>query len=111
MTGAVTTAAPAVKPAVNVPVKPSSGGTSRAILGPESVRFRGRIVDALERIDRARFWYIDQDTCAGVCPICDGILSVYFAGTAPRAEVICRRGCREREVADALARLVPRAAA
>jgi hypothetical protein len=67
-------------------------------LSPESVRFRSRIIDALDRIDRDRFWYLDEDTCAGACPICGGILSVYFHGRAPRADLICRGGCTEQEV-------------
>jgi hypothetical protein len=66
------------------------------------VRFRSRIIDVLVRIDRTQFWYVDQDTVAGACPICHGILSVYFAGTAPRADLICRLGCDELQVAAAL---------
>lgn len=77
-------------------------------LSQEGVRFRGRIIDALLQTDREGFWYIDEDTCAGTCPICGGILGIYFAGYAPRAEIICRSGCGERDVAVALA---PRAAA
>jgi hypothetical protein len=75
------------------------------LIAEEWVRFRTRIVDALVRIDPDGFWYIDQDTVAGTCPLCGGIVSVYFAGTAARAEIICRQGCAERDVFAALGRL------
>jgi hypothetical protein len=67
-------------------------------LSRASVRFRGRIIEALLRIDREGYWYIDRDTCAGTCPLCGGVLSVYFAGFAPRAEIVCRGGCDESQV-------------
>jgi hypothetical protein len=83
----------------------------RSVLPPASVSFRSRIIDGLIKVDAEKFWYIDQDTCAGACPICGGILSVYFAGTAARADLICRSGCDEREVFTALGRLAPKGAA
>ena len=80
-------------------------------LGAAAVRFRTAIIDALVRVDPERFWYIDPDTCAGACPICGDILSVYFAGTAPRADIVCRSDCTEGQVGKALARLAPGARA
>jgi hypothetical protein len=67
-----------------------------------AVRFRTRIIEALEG-----FEYIDADTCAGRCPCCGDVLSVYFAGFAARAELVCRRRgkpCGERDVVAALTR-------
>jgi hypothetical protein len=55
------------------------------VLPPASVAFRSRIIDALIKVDAPKFWYIDQNTVAGACPVCRGILSVYFQGFAPRA--------------------------
>jgi hypothetical protein len=82
------------------------GGIS--LLEPEAARFRDQLVGALERIDRARFWYIDDDTCAGACPVCSGTLGVRFHGTAARADLNCQGGCSEREVTAALGRLCSR---
>jgi hypothetical protein len=73
-------------------------------LPADAVRFRDRIVHALLRVDRKGFWYIDADSVAGVCPICGDVLSVYFAGRAPRAELICQLGCAEADVSKALGR-------
>ena len=64
-----------------------------------SVMFRTRIIDAL---NREHFEYVDEDTCAGRCPLCGGVLSVYFHGAAPRADLVCRLGCDEKSVAAAL---------
>jgi hypothetical protein len=71
-------------------------------LPADPVRFRERIVGALLRVDREGFWYIDADSVAGVCPICGDVLSVYFAGRAPRAELVCLLGCTEPDVFAAL---------
>jgi hypothetical protein len=79
-----------------------------AVLSHESVRFRSRIIDGLVKVDRDSVWYIDSDTLAASCPICRGPLSIYFAGYAPRAEIVCRLGCAESDVAAALARMIPR---
>jgi hypothetical protein len=74
-------------------------------LPQRSVRFRSRIIDALIRLDAGRFWYLDENTVAGACPVCDGVLSVYFHGRARRAELVCHVGCPERGVAGAIRRL------
>ncbi|HUA10510.1 MAG TPA: hypothetical protein VMA83_00730 [Solirubrobacteraceae bacterium] len=66
-------------------------------LSAEATAFRRRIVDALDR-----FEYVDRDNCAGACPACDGILSVHFAGTAARADLVCHSGCSEADVAAAI---------
>lgn len=62
--------------------------------------------DLLNRLDRwtpiERFAYIDSDTMAMVCPVCDGPLIVVFHGMAPRADLVCDRGCTEGEVLAAL---------
>jgi hypothetical protein len=63
----------------------------------EAIEFRSRVIDALQRVG-----YIDQDTIDAECPICGGTLSVYFAGFAPRAEMICRLGCAEADIAAAI---------
>jgi hypothetical protein len=75
--------------------------TSRAIR-PEGERFRSRVIDALEARDGRRVGYCDEDTIDARCPCCFGLLSVYFHGAAPRADLVCRGGCSEQEVADAL---------
>ena len=69
-----------------------------------SVDFRTALVDGMLRVNGEAFWYIDQDTVAGECPLCGGTLSVYFAGRAPRADLLCRLGCDEQAVGDALVR-------
>jgi hypothetical protein len=66
-------------------------------LAQGAIDFRSRVIGALDR-----FGYIDQDTCTGACPVCGGVLSVYFHGTAPRADLRCRGGCTEQEVVNAL---------
>ncbi len=77
------------------------------ILPRASVAFRTRIIDALLEIDRESFWYLTEDICAGRCPLCGGVVSVYFAGSAPRAEIVCRGGCNDAELVAALG-LAPR---
>jgi hypothetical protein len=62
-----------------------------------AVAFRTRLLDTLDT-PIERFFYIDENTCVCVCPLCDGALTVRFAGTAPRADLTCQRGCAEREV-------------
>jgi hypothetical protein len=79
-----------------------------AALQQHAVRFRSRIIDALVKADSKRVWYLDEDTLAGTCPLCSGVLSVYFHGTAPRADLICRSGCGEMAVAGKLSQLAPR---
>ena len=67
---------------------------------PEWVRFRKAIVSTLAALDRERFFYIDRDRVAGVCPVCRaGFLAVRFHGKACRADLHCSLGCDEREVA------------
>jgi len=79
---------------------------SMRALPEESYRFRSRLLDALDRFTpAARFFYIDADTCVVVCPVCDGPLSVRFAGHAPRAELACHRGCAESEIVATLRRV------
>jgi hypothetical protein len=89
-----------------------SATPARSLLGPEAVRFRDRLMAALEARGRDTVGYKDEDTIDARCPVCDGILIVHFHGTAPRADLECYdHGCSEPEVAAALARLVPRRAA
>ena len=70
-------------------------------LPPEVVRFRAAIIDAVGD-SLGRFYYIDQDACLGVCPVCDAALAVRFHGRAARADLACHGGCAEQEIADAL---------
>lgn len=86
--------------------------STHAILAAESVRFRGRILDVLNKVEPRRFGYVDEDTSITSCPVCRSALSVRFHGAAARVDLECFGGCSEREVADAVARLAaPRAAA
>ena len=67
---------------------------------PHWVTFRKRIIAALVRVDSERFWYLDENTCAGACPVCrSGWVTVSFHGTAPRADLACSLGCPEHEIA------------
>ena len=61
------------------------------------VEFRRRIIRALEP-----FHYIDKNTAASVCPICDDSLGVRFKGQRPAADLTCHGGCPERELAATL---------
>jgi hypothetical protein len=88
---------------------PQSNPQREALLPAESVEFRLRVIDGMGRA--GPHFYIDRDTLAGACPLCDAVLSVYFAGRAPQAEFVCGNGCSERAIAAALGRLAPRAAA
>jgi hypothetical protein len=81
------------------------------MLPPASVAFRKRLIDGLVMLDAAAFWYISEDVVAGACPLCGGILSVYFAGMAARAALVCRLGCDEAAVGAALIRPTLRRAA
>jgi hypothetical protein len=72
-------------------------------LGARAQRFRERIVAKLLSADAERFWYIDQNTCAGACPVCGGRVSVCFHGLAPRADLECHGGCSDGDLADAFA--------
>ncbi|MGO8907495.1 MAG: hypothetical protein ACLQMH_18010 [Solirubrobacteraceae bacterium] len=80
-------------------------------LPERSVAFRTRIIDALLQIDHEGVWYLTEDICAGRCPLCGGVVSVYFAGAAARAEITCRGGCDDAEVVAVLAGPVRRASA
>jgi uncharacterized protein (UPF0212 family) len=73
----------------------------RRAMAPEPtwVAFRHRIIDALEG-----FVYVDADLCAGRCPRCGDVLAVWFVGRLPEADLVCLRGCDERDVAAALGR-------
>jgi hypothetical protein len=71
-------------------------------LGAAAVRFRTRIIDALEA-DGRRIGYVDADKIDARCPVCGGILCVSFAGSAARADLKCLGGCSEAEVAERLA--------
>lgn len=66
-------------------------------LPPESVRFRGAIIDALW--DKNRFGYVDENRFIGTCPVCGFAIGVHFAGHAPRATLHCHGGCTESEIA------------
>ena len=87
-----------------------------AVLTPAVVEFRTTIIDAIagpmprsgEWLFTDRFWYVDRDVVVGVCPVCDGSIGVTFAGTAPRADLRCHRGCNELDVAAAIASKGPR---
>jgi hypothetical protein len=72
-------------------------------LAAASVRFRTRLVDALEA-NGQRVGYVAADKIDARCPICGGSLLVSFTGHAPRAELDCLGGCGEAEVAATLAR-------
>jgi hypothetical protein len=85
--------------------------STHAILGAESVRFRSRLLDVLDKIEPRRFGYVDEDTSIASCPVCCSALSVHFHGAAARVDLECFGGCSELEVADAVARLTRRAAA
>lgn len=75
---------------------------------PAAIRFRSRVIDATGR-DLDRFWYLDRDHVLAVCPACDGPLGIRFAGTAPRCDFNCRRGCTEADIAERLGlRVTPR---
>jgi hypothetical protein len=68
-------------------------------------RFRKQILDVLWRLDRSRFMYLDEDRCAGACPVCRAALpehlAVRFHGVAPRADIVCSLGCPDDELATA----------
>lgn len=72
-------------------------------LGASAVRFRTRIIDALEA-DGRRIGYVDAEKIDARCPVCGGALCVSFAGAAARADLKCLDGCSEAEVAEDLAR-------
>jgi hypothetical protein len=65
----------------------------------EVVAFRSRIIDAIT-VDLDRFVYVNRDVVVGVCPVCDGALTVVFHGLAARADLRCHVGCDEVEVYD-----------
>jgi hypothetical protein len=78
---------------------------------PDWVLFRERIIARLNRIDRSRFFYIEGDRMAHVCPVCqspDGWLSIHFLERTPTADIQCSLGCSDDELARAL-RLKPHA--
>lgn len=81
----------------------SSRAGAHAALSEPVVDFRSRLVELLDRwTPIERFYYLDADTVVMVCPVCDGPLGVYFAGTAACADLVCRRGCVEAEVIAAI---------
>lgn len=68
-----------------------------------SYRFRTELLNALRGCTPTdRWWYVDPDTQIVVCPVCDGPLTVRFAGNAPRADLACGRGCAEQQVLAAI---------
>jgi hypothetical protein len=72
--------------------------------------FRSRILDALDRVDPARFAYIDRDRAVHACPACRSdlphYLAVAFVGELELAELYCSRGCTPTLITAALGRLV-----
>jgi hypothetical protein len=78
-----------------------------ALLPEPAVQFRRRLLDLLAG-DADRFVYIDQDRCIAVCPVCDGPLTIRFAGIAARADLICQRSCDEAEVEAAVRAMAAR---
>lgn len=64
-----------------------------------ALAFRAALIDRIKG-DRTceRFFYVDRDTCVGVCPVCDGPISVRFRGDAPRAVIECHQGCGRPEL-------------
>lgn len=79
--------------------------TTSTYLDRTAVGFRAQIIDAA-CANAERFWYVDRDTVIGVCPCCDGALTIRFHGTAPRADLQCEHRCHEVEIAGALRRRV-----
>ncbi|MGH2902251.1 MAG: hypothetical protein ACRDK7_01445 [Solirubrobacteraceae bacterium] len=69
-----------------------------------SYRFRRQLLEALDRFTPSeRFFYVDEDTVAVVCPVCGEALGVRFAAFAARAELECLiHGCPEAEILTAL---------
>lgn len=76
------------------------GSTIRRPRDPDWVKFRKRVIAALER-DGA-FFYISADRIAGRCPICEEPLGVRFKGRTPAADLVCHGGCDERRLAATL---------
>lgn len=73
------------------------------LLPESSYAFRRELLSLFDRYTPAdRFWYLSDDVCIVVCPICDGAVTVRFAGMAPRADLHCEFGCAESEIVDAL---------
>ncbi len=77
------------------------------VLGTDAEALRTTIIDGmLAHGGLEKFFYVDEDTCAGWCPVCGtGTLSVYFHGLADRADLVCGQDCDEGDILRALTRL------
>lgn len=71
----------------------------RRVLSAEARAFRLQLLNALWPVRDPRCAYISEDAFVGVCPLCGAAVGVRFAGHAARAELACRGGCTEDEVA------------
>jgi len=65
-------------------------------LSERSVRFRGRLIEALQA------QAVDRDRMTGICPACQGWIGIEFHGIAPRATLRCQYGCTSAEIIRAI---------